>query len=90
MTFLFQREGENYRRKHFMINLYERVLPNTAQPSDHRSDAHLTELPRPANLLEMSNSVFWGNIVKLLCVEVAQRLKKAKMNLEGSYKLPCL
>ena len=89
MTFLFQRKEENYRRKHFMINLYERVLPNTAQP-DHRSEAHLTELPRPANLLEMSNSVFWKNITNLLCVEVAQRLKKAKMNLVGSYKLPCL
>ena len=46
-------KGENNRRKkHLMINLYERMLPDLAViksvTPDHQSNVHLTVSPRPA------------------------------------------
>ena len=50
MTALLQRKGENDRRKYFMINLQERMLPTLAgsnpPPPGLQSDAHPTEPPR--------------------------------------------
>ena len=52
LSFLNQRKGESDRRKYFMINLHERMLPtrrgSNPQPPDLQSDAHPTEPPRPA------------------------------------------
>ena len=71
--FLNQRKGENDRRKYFMINLHERMLP----PSRGRTrdllvssrTAHPTEPPRPAKKinsgtfthLEMAKDLNWFN-----------------------------
>ena len=41
------RKGENDRRQYLMINLQERLLPDTpeveSRPSDYQSDSHPTE-----------------------------------------------
>ena len=45
-------EGRVYdRRKYFMINLHEKNVPGPGgdRSRDHRSDTHLTGLPRPAS-----------------------------------------
>ena len=51
-TALLESAGENDRRKYFMINLHERMLPTwrglNPQPPDHQLDAHPTEPPRLA------------------------------------------
>ena len=39
LPFLNQRTGENDRRKYFVINLHERMLPTNPQPPDHQWDA---------------------------------------------------
>ena len=42
-----QRKGQNDRRKYFIINLHERMLPtrrgSNPQPPDHQSDTHPAE-----------------------------------------------
>ena len=52
MPFLNQRNGEGDRRKYFMINFHEKMLPtrrgSNPQPPDHKSDAHPTEPQRLA------------------------------------------
>ena len=52
MPFFNQQKGENDRRKYFVFNLQEGMLPTqlglNPQPPDHQLDAHQTEPPRPA------------------------------------------
>ena len=58
------RQGENDRRKYFMINLHERLLltqlGSNPQPPHHQSYAHPTEPSRPAKT----------HLVLFVCVEV--------------------
>ena len=58
LPFLSQRKGENDRRKYFMINLHETMLPtrrrSNPQPPDHQSDVDPAEPPRPAPIVKLN------------------------------------
>ena len=75
LPFLNQREGENDRRKYFMINLHERMLPTLAgvELTTSCRMAHPTEPPRP-QFFVMSQLYIHENLViiqllfqKILC-----------------------
>ena len=48
LPFLKQQKGENDRRKYFMIKPLQKNVGLNQRLPDHQSDAHPTELPRPA------------------------------------------
>ena len=61
LPFLNQRKWDNDRRKYFMINRHERMLPtgrrSNPQPPDYQSDAHSTAPPRPTCKVVLSNYI---------------------------------
>ena len=69
LPFLKQQKGEDGRRKYFMINLHDRMLPiqwgSNPQPPDHQSYVHPTEPARPAMY------IFWSVQEYLLCRHVS-------------------
>ena len=57
VPFLIQQKGENDRRKYFMINLYERMLPTLAVVE------HATSLPPVGRRIQMSHRCHVGRYV---------------------------